>query len=450
MRRRKYEISDRLEKKTWEIEQQGASLVTRFSARKGTPPRVVSHDLETEEEANQRFEKLVAEREQQGYGLVDSEEDHGRSPALEAEAARFESAIADAPDRADNYLVYGDWLETQGDPLGELVAVQTALTKKPRDGALLAKQRELLDAHAATWLGSLAGEDGFDAEWRWGFLEVVELGVDQTCEVEPADAVRALFRLPTARFLRELNLGDFGEEGAEIDFSDVVQAMVKSPPPRTLRRLVMEPKRTRLAAIEIGDVSALLGKVRQLEELSLKASVVTLGKIDLPELQRFKLITKATKALIRSIAAARWPKLSELVIGFGKTAGGATPADLAPIFAGTAAPGLTHLGLRGLPFADEVVLALQSAKILPRLRALDLSKGRLTRSGAEILLQMHKALGALEDLDLSGNVLPRGVVTALTAKFGDRLTIDEGIDETRDNDDDDDEDGEDRYDEITE
>src|SRR4051794_36390852 len=110
MRRRKYEISDRLEKKTWEIEQQGASVTTKFSARKGTAPRVVTSELESEEEASQRFQKLVAEREEQGYVLVDSEEDAGRSPALSAEALRFEAAIAAAPDVADAYLVYGDWL----------------------------------------------------------------------------------------------------------------------------------------------------------------------------------------------------------------------------------------------------------------------------------------------------------------------------------------------------
>jgi uncharacterized protein (TIGR02996 family) len=449
MRKRKYEISDRLEKKTWEIEQQGSSVITKFSARKGTPPRVVKADLDSEDEATQRFDKLVAEREEQGYGLVDSEDDGGRSPALDAEAAGFEAAIAAAPDVADAYLVYGDWLETHGDPLGELVAVQAALTGKPRDGALLAKQRELLDRHAATWLGSLAGEDGFDAEWRWGFLESVELGVDEPCALDPVDALRALFRLPPARFLRELTLGDFGEEGSsELDLGDVVKALAKSPPPTTLRRLVIEPTRMRLAGIELGDVSAMLGRLRQLEDLSLKAAVVTLGKIDLPELVRFKLMTRATKALVRSIATARWPKLTQLLLGFGKTAGGATPADLTPILDGAGTPLLTDLALRGLPFADEVVLMLRSAKILPRLRSLDLSKGRLSRAGAETLVEMAKALSKLEDLDLSGNVLPRTVVAGLTAKFGDRVTVDEGIDENANDDDDDDD--EDRYDEITE
>ena len=453
MRKRKYELTDRLEKKTWEIQQDGVSLTTTFAARKGTPPRVVDHALESEEEATQKFDKLVAEREEQGYALLESEDGNARSPAQEVEAMAFEAAIARAPDVADAYLVYGDWLETHGDPLGELVAVQTSLTSKKRDGALLAKQRELLDRYSATWLGPLAGEDGFDAEWRWGFLEVVELGVDEPCALDAVDALRALFRLPTARFLRELTIGDFGDEselsaGGEVDLADVVQALAKSPPPATLRRLVIEPKRARLASIEMGDVSPMLARMRRLEDLSIKAAVLTLGKIDLPELTSFKLMTRATKAIVKQVATARWPKLSSLVLGFGKTAGGATAADLRPILDGVGLPELGHLGLRGLPFADAVIALLPSAKILKGLRSLDLSKGRLSNGDAQALVDMKKALAHLEDIDLSGHVLSKGAVGALKKAFGERVTVDEGVDDAPKDDDDDD--GEDRYDEITE
>jgi uncharacterized protein (TIGR02996 family) len=455
MRKRKYELTDRLEKKTWEIQQDGLSLTTKFAARKGTPPRAVDHELTSEAEANDRFDKLVAEREEQGYTLVDSEDAIARSPAQDAEALSFEAAITKAPDVADAYQVYGDWLSTQGDPLGELVAVQTRLTDKPRDGTLLAKQRELLDRHSSAWLGLLAGEEGFDAEWRWGFIEVVELGVDEPCSVDPVDALRALFRLPTARFLRELTLGDFGEEGSgELDLEEAVKALAKSPPPPTLRRLVFEAKRAKLATIELGDISPMLAKLPQLEDLAIKAGVITLGKIDLPELTSFKLMTRATKAVVKQVATARWPKLTSLVLGFGKTAGGATAADLRPILEGTGLPALTNLGLRGLPFADAVVAMLPSAKILPRLHSLDLSKGRLSNGDAQALVDMKKALAHVEDIDLSGNVLSKGAVAALTKAFGDRVTLDEGVEDDQtagdDEDGEDGEDGEEHYDEITE
>ena len=441
MRKRKYELTDRLEKKTWEIQQDGVSLTTKFAARKGTPARAVDHELASEDEANERFEKLVAEREEQGYTLVDSEDAIARSPAQDAEALAFEAAITKAPDVADAYLVYGDWLTTQGDPLGELVAVQARLSDKPRDGTLLAKQRELLDRHSSAWLGLLAGEEGFDAEWRWGFIEVVELGSDEACALDPVDALRALFRLPTARFLRELTLGDFGDN-PELDLEEAVKALAKSPPPPTLRRLVFEGKRAKLATIELGDIGPMLAKLRQLEDLSIKAGVVSLGKIDLPELTRFKLMTRATKAIVKQVATARWPKLNSLVLGFGKTAGGATAADLRPIFDGPGLPELTNLGLRGLPFADNIVAMLPSSKILPQLRSLDLSKGRLSNGDAQALVDMKKALARIEDLDLSGNVLSKGAVAALTKAFGDRVTLDEGVEDNQTaGDDDDDGDG---------
>src|SRR4051812_12390652 len=97
-RKRTYELADRLGKKTWEIRQDGASLETKFAARKGAPPRVVDHEIESEEDASERFDRLVAEREQQGYTLIASEDLVARSPAQEAELARFEAAITETPD----------------------------------------------------------------------------------------------------------------------------------------------------------------------------------------------------------------------------------------------------------------------------------------------------------------------------------------------------------------
>jgi len=149
---------------------------------------------------------------------------------------------------------------------------------------------------------------------------------------------------------------------------------------------------------------------------------------------------------VRSVATARWPKLTQLVFGYGKRSDGSTPRDLAPIFDGAGLPSLTHLALRGLPFADEVVTMLRSAKLLPQLRTLDLSNGELTSSGAEMLVGMASALAGLEDLDLSGNELPRRAISALQSTFGDRLFVDTEGDENPTEDDD----GEARYDEIDE
>jgi uncharacterized protein (TIGR02996 family) len=45
--------------------------------------------------------------------------------------AAIEAAIDDDPDDARAYAVYGDWLQEQGDPRGELIALQQAAEEDP-------------------------------------------------------------------------------------------------------------------------------------------------------------------------------------------------------------------------------------------------------------------------------------------------------------------------------
>lgn len=452
MQTRKYELADRMEKKTWEIHQAGVQVTTKFWIRKGSTPRVVDKELASEDEAKRFFERLVVEREDQGYVLVASSGGAALSADALDQAEKLAAAIEAAPDAPDAYLVYGDWLGTHDDPLGELVAVQARLAESPRDRALRAKQTELLDRHARAWLGPFADEDGFDGRWRWGFLEAVELGVDEPCTMDPEDALAALLRLPTARFLRELTFGDFGEEeelaygGEGVDYGDLVAAMTKAALPKTLRLVAFEPKRARLGAVTLGDVTPLLAKVPQLEDLSLKAGSIALSRVNLPELRRLHIATRApSRALVRAIASGRWPKLERLVLSFGKRFGDATLADLAPLFDGAATPALTHLGLPKSPATDDLVARLLDAPILPRLTSIDLSGGTLSHIGARALIAAKAALAHLEDLDLSGHALTQGVVADLKAAFGERLFIDEGEITTSHDDDDDD-----HYDEIVE
>jgi uncharacterized protein (TIGR02996 family) len=61
--------------------------------------------------------------------------------------AELEQAIRNHPDDPKAYLVYADWLQTAGDPRGELIAVQHRLLER-----LLVKHRASLDRLAAQLL----------------------------------------------------------------------------------------------------------------------------------------------------------------------------------------------------------------------------------------------------------------------------------------------------------
>src|SRR5271166_2823409 len=73
---------------------------------------------------------------------------------------QLEAAILDNPDDLAAQAAYADWLGEQGDPRGELTAVQLAmeeegLTTERRD-ELRQREQELLQAHQAVWLGAWA------------------------------------------------------------------------------------------------------------------------------------------------------------------------------------------------------------------------------------------------------------------------------------------------------
>jgi uncharacterized protein (TIGR02996 family) len=68
--------------------------------------------------------------------------------ASDREAELLEAVFAD-PEADAPRIVYMDFLQQQGDPRGELIALQLA-------GKDLQRQRELLALHAETWLGDAA------------------------------------------------------------------------------------------------------------------------------------------------------------------------------------------------------------------------------------------------------------------------------------------------------
>jgi uncharacterized protein (TIGR02996 family) len=124
----------------------------------------------------------------------------------------FLAAIAAAPDDDVTRLVFADWLEERGDPLGEFIRLQIELEplRQPRsdlfaefervrlldkippgadypdrDSPLarkLDRETDLLRQHQAKWLGTLAGLDRdytthFQPEFRRGFIASVGIGL---------------------------------------------------------------------------------------------------------------------------------------------------------------------------------------------------------------------------------------------------------------------------------
>ena len=104
---------------------------------------------------------------------------------------------------------------------------------------------------------------------------------------------------------------------------------------------------------------------------------------------------------IRSLARCTLPALTglDLYLGTETYDGGSTPDDLELVLAGTAFPGLRHLGIRNAEDADAFAAALAMAPVVAQLEELDLSLGDLGDQGVAALLA-GQPLTHLKKLDL--------------------------------------------------
>lgn len=310
---------------------------------------------------------------------------HASNPALEA------AILADL-DRPDAYLVLGDWLQTQGDPRGELIALQ--------HGNDTVRANRLLDSHAAHFYGRVADARGMlepstsdplgrPTTWRWGFLESLWIGNQRDHHDQLAldvdEALAALLDHPTCRFLRDLTIGIVTFEDNSYDGIAKVIGERALPALRSLVLGDFHSEETELNWSHMGDISPMYRALANVSSLTLRSGSMQLGAIALPNLETLTIITGGFDVeSLAAICAARWPKLTTLSIQLGSETA-FTLDHLAPIFDGGAFPKLNTLGLGNSNISDDICRGLAKSKIAKRLVSLDLSLGTLGDDGARAL-----------------------------------------------------------------
>lgn len=346
-----------------------------------------------------------------------------REPALEA-------AISADPDERSGYEVYADWLAERGDPRGEFIQVQLAL-ELAEDPALRERERELLKAHEADWLGHLDWLVRVRARWRRGFVERIEV-LTAYQSTEPAQAWTLLAELPSLIAVREAELGvGLSHHGRPPDDISLLEAL-RDHPAATLRTILFSAFDDQLAWTHIGDISIANAALANIEAMTVTAGRITLGAIDLPRLRRLALICGGLNAHVpASIATARWPALEELTVYFGREeyGGDCTLASALPLLAGNNLPRVTSLGLANSEFGDGLAQAIPDAAILPRLRRLDLSLGTMGDEGGRALLAHADRLAHLEVLDLGENYLSAEVAREIVARLPQARVADQKIED---------------------
>ncbi len=101
------------------------------------------------------------------------------SAGLNARHPELEAALLANRNDPRLWSLYGDWLEAQGDPRGQLVSLMLAREARPTQ-PLLNAQRELIRTHRQALLGStfndyLDEDNGKASVWRRGFLAEAHL-----------------------------------------------------------------------------------------------------------------------------------------------------------------------------------------------------------------------------------------------------------------------------------
>jgi uncharacterized protein (TIGR02996 family) len=454
----RYELVSGTSSKFWEVSLEGKRVSTTYG-RIDTEGKTTLKELGSAAQARKEHDKLVAAKTRKGYALVGG----GAGADGGATAARdpkLEAALLAEPDNLDAYLVYADWLQTQGDPRGELVTVQHGLEGKSGAAATKLKkaQTKLLKDHGAhfvppklaqmlakplpkeKWRKWRVDTSFCTIAWRCGFIHDATLA----CEMDEdphrlEELVDELLAHPSALSLQELRIGSLGIAD-QFNYRKVVAALVEagSPSLRSLDLADFPGEDCELSWSELGDVSKLYKAFPRLQRLRLRGGSMTLGKIAPPELRSFAVETGGLDSgCIKSICGAKWPRLESLKIYFGDDnygAGGDVKSIL-PILSGKGLPALRHLGLMNADFTDAICKALPKTKVLPQLETLDLSLGTMSDAGAAALVAAKAQLKHLKRLNVDDNFLSKAGLQSLTA-----LGIEVNGGKQREPDDDDDED----------
>ncbi|MCB9616008.1 MAG: hypothetical protein H6722_26535 [Sandaracinus sp.] len=288
------------------------------------------------------------------------------------------------------------------------------------------------------------------AEWSEGFAVELSLkahpkaGHGSAYDSPPYSAgtkkaatlVKALPKVPVARFVRHLRLGTpEGSNDVVTDYEEAVRALVdvrESLP--ALRELSLVQSRTdslRLSSLApwwSAQDTPLEPLAQTLEVLRFTARSFALPVLTWARLRELVVRTKAHlhDDWLASLLESRWPALESLSLdalgdpystapSSQRSAGVSTgPSEpLQQLLAGeTSVRALRHLGLRNATFGNEALDRLVQGPLFTTLRSLDLSGGHVT---IERLRTHADALRGLDSLDLTECLLDEaGLVEART------------------------------------
>lgn len=343
----------------------------------------------------------------------------------------LEAAILADPDDDDGYLVYADWLQSVGDPRGELIAVEHRTSRPPGhipgparntapDELPALRRREFLRATFACQLvHPLAVDHALRLRWRLGFVVEATLDVVQCHhhELWPSVIVERLLAHPACRLLRTITIDGMNTErydrGRDTD-RDADRAQISVLPDllQTLQTCDWPPGLTGLAlhASRRGTIFTSLDQLTALYQLPFTAlslycaSVPEGGVLALDRLRVRELELRVihwSESDWSALGAVSWPRLERLQLSMAHESM-MLPSSLT---SGSAYPELRHLAIWDARHTAAVLAEIMASPLSESLQSLDGSFYRLSPTDDDPLVTHAGSLGHLTlfptgDLDI--------------------------------------------------
>src|SRR5687767_2965443 len=224
---------------------------------------------------------------------------------------------------SEEWLVYADQLQSQGDPRGELIALNHAIA----GGNSPEARDKFVKTNAERLLGPAGGKiDALRLSWRWIWIDKAEVIAKKDGD---AIAAAALLDSPLAAEMTELTLtGDPSSASDTIDLTSAVSAVANKGLPASCRSLSLIDARAARSStviatfydppnnlVELGELGALWSKLGKVERLHLSVNdmmQVQWGSIEAPALKSLRvdcLTSGGRDEIPEAFDEANWPNL---------------------------------------------------------------------------------------------------------------------------------------------
>lgn len=367
----------------------------------GSDGQVWKYDFTTVNEARQFVEEAIGEKIRKGF--VEQEEPLPAATQAQARDPELEEAIARDLRDVQARLVYADWLQSKGDPRGDLIVLQHRIYEEGTTPALAEAVSEIIAAHRAHFFGDLAlFGDYLQLDWFMGFIQRARIGwnaasLDAECSIQ--SLVHDLLTHPSGRFLEELEVGTLVGDHHEMCFDDITAIALETGPHPHVRRVSLgDPAITNYRVTWISNAAELFHGLPNLTSLELG-----LGRVSFKDARMVPLTELVWKhpeldqTALGPLLDRTFPKLTRLELGVEPSYGAIYLEEAGAAFQPECLPALKHLLIDQWIGAPALLRSLESSGLLAQLESLTLTR---TAIGSDELSDMAPALAHLQPLVL--------------------------------------------------